>query len=96
MKEGQDVYREAPVFAPVEEALKDPLLMEGYYNKGLKDFQSGSFYWALRTALSNLGYYETPQKAQLYYEQLNMLKARIFHICRLQENFCMSCLNVLR
>ena len=66
----QDVYREAPVFAPVEEALKNPLLMEGYYNKGLKDFQSGSFYWALRTALSNLGYYETPQMAQRYYEQL--------------------------
>lgn len=66
----KDVYREVSIFAPVEDAIKDPLILVGYFNSNIGDFQSGSFYWALRKALSNLGYYETPQKAQLYYEEL--------------------------
>lgn len=66
----QKLYKEAPSFAPVEKALEEPLLKNGYYNKTLNDFQSGGFYWALRTALQNLGVYETPQKAQEYYETL--------------------------
>ncbi len=66
----QDVYREVPIFASVEDAIKDPLIIVGYFNFDIGDFQSGSFYWALRNALSNLGYYETPQKAKKYYEEL--------------------------
>ncbi|MBQ7903908.1 MAG: hypothetical protein IJ362_09270, partial [Oscillospiraceae bacterium] len=66
----EDVYREVPVFAPVKEALAEPMLMNGYYNAAIGDFQSGAFYWALRSALSGLGVYETPQTAQAYYEQL--------------------------
>ncbi len=66
----QDVYREIPMFAPVEKALTKPLLMGGYYNEAIGDFQSGAFYWGLREALSDLGVYETPQTAQKYYEDL--------------------------
>lgn len=66
----EDVYREVPIFAPVKEALAEPMLMNGYYNAAIGDFQSGAFYWALRSALSGLGVYETPHTAQAYYEQL--------------------------
>lgn len=66
----QDVYRAVEMFAPVEEALKEPLLVNGYKNRSIDDFTSGSFYWALRKALDSLGVYETPQKALEYYTQL--------------------------
>ncbi|MEG3030388.1 MAG: hypothetical protein RR827_08320 [Oscillospiraceae bacterium] len=66
----EKLYKEVASFAPIEEALEEPLLKNGYYNEALGDFQSGGFYWALRTALQNLGVYETPQKAQMYYEKL--------------------------
>ncbi|MBQ3008842.1 MAG: hypothetical protein IJD80_04550, partial [Oscillospiraceae bacterium] len=66
----EDVYREVEIFAPVETALQKPLLVNGYYNEAIGDFQSGAFYWALREALSDLGVYDTPQKAQEYYESL--------------------------
>ncbi len=66
----EDVYREVEMFAPVEKALQKPLLVNGYFNEAIGDFQSGAFYWALREALSDLGVYATPQTAQNYYENL--------------------------
>ncbi|MEG2082348.1 MAG: hypothetical protein RR011_03875 [Oscillospiraceae bacterium] len=66
----EKLYSEVPSFAPIEQALEEPILKNGYYNETLGDFQSGGFYWALRTALQNLGEYESPQRAQKYYETL--------------------------
>ena len=66
----QDLYSNIEMFADVEEALKEPLLMNGYYDKNKGDFRSGAFYWALRQRLDSLGVYRTPQKAQQYYEEL--------------------------
>ncbi|MBQ3393741.1 MAG: hypothetical protein IJG64_01135 [Oscillospiraceae bacterium] len=66
----EDLYREVPMFSPVKEALNDPIIMVGHYDTGLKDFKSGSFYWALRRALQNLGIYDDPQKARDYYIEL--------------------------
>ena len=34
------------------------------------DYSGGGFYWAVRSAASLLGYYETPQKAQEYFTRL--------------------------
>ena len=66
----EKLYKEVPSFALFEEGLEEPILKNGYYNTKLEDFQSGGFYWAIRTALQNAGYYDTPQKAQQYYETL--------------------------
>jgi len=66
----EKLYDEVPSFALFEEGLEEPILKNGYYNKSVGDFQSGGFYWAIRTALQNAGYYDTPQKAQQYYETL--------------------------
>ena len=66
----QDLYRNIEMFAGVEEALKEPLLMNGYYDKSKGDFRSGAFYWALRSRLDSMGVYRTPQKAREYYEEL--------------------------
>ena len=66
----EKLYAEVPSFAFMERALEEPILKNGYFRPALNDFQSGGFYWAVRTALQNEGYYETPQKAQQYYETL--------------------------
>ncbi|MBQ6896640.1 MAG: hypothetical protein IJN69_05475 [Oscillospiraceae bacterium] len=66
----EKLYAEVPSFSFMEEALEEPILKNGYFRPELNDFQSGGFYWAVRTALQNEGYYETPQKAQQYYETL--------------------------
>ncbi|MBE6877966.1 MAG: hypothetical protein E7488_02225 [Ruminococcaceae bacterium] len=66
----EKLYDEVPSFAFMEEALEEPILKNGYFRPELGDFQSGGFYWAVRTALQNEGWYETPQKAQQYYETL--------------------------
>ncbi len=66
----EKLYNEVPSFAFMKEALEEPILKNGYFRPALNDFQSGGFYWAVRTALQNEGYYETPQKAQQYYETL--------------------------
>ena len=66
----EKLYDEVPSFAFMEEALEEPILKNGYFRASLNDFQSGGFYWAVRTALQNNGYYETPEKAKAYYETL--------------------------
>lgn len=66
----QDVYRAVEMFAPVEQALEEPLLVNGYKNEAIGDFPSGAFYWAFRQALAGLGVYDSPQKARDYYTQL--------------------------
>lgn len=63
----EKLYKEVPSFAFMEQALEEPILKNGYFKKSINDFQSGAFYWAMRTALQNNGYYDTPQKAQEYY-----------------------------
>lgn len=66
----KDVYARVEMFKPVEQALEDPLLVNGYKNRSIGDFTSGSFYWALRKALDSLGVYKTPETAQEYYLRL--------------------------
>lgn len=64
------LYRQIPSFAPVKDALRDPLIENGYKNRRVGDYTSGSFYWALRQALANLGVYDTPQKSKEYFQNL--------------------------
>lgn len=68
----EDLYANIDFFAPVKQALEDPLLKGGYYNEKHGDFTSGAFYWALRRALSDLGYYENAQTSKEYYEKLTL------------------------
>lgn len=74
----EKLYQAVPSFAPVEQALQNPLIEGGYKWGPDGDFHSGGFYWALRNALQNLGVYDTPQSAQKYYENLySEIKARV-------------------
>ena len=66
----EKLYDEVRSFAFMEKGLEEPILKNGYFRPALNDFQSGGFYWAVRTALQNEGYYETPEKAKTYYENL--------------------------
>ncbi len=66
----EDVYDVSPLFAQLENGLKSDWIENSWKNKTIGDFQSGSFYWALRETVSQLGYYDNAQLAQMYYEQL--------------------------
>lgn len=61
----RQLYALVPAFAELEPYLES----ESYllrYNK----HNSGGFYWALRQAAAEAGYYDTPQKAQNYFKGL--------------------------
>ena len=64
----RQLYQAVPQLQPLEYWLEeDEDLQNSYRNPALDDYQSGSFYWALRQAAQNEGVYETPQKAEEYW-----------------------------
>ena len=64
----RQLYQAVPQLQPLEYWLEeDEDLQNSYRNPELDDYQSGSFYWALRQAAQNEGVYETPQKAEEYW-----------------------------
>ena len=63
-----DVRQVVPSFADANRLLLDT---DGcYYSGKTDDYNSGSFYWVLRKALRQLGYYKDAQTAKEYYENL--------------------------
>ncbi|MDL2293550.1 hypothetical protein LJC60_02850 [Ruminococcaceae bacterium OttesenSCG-928-D13] len=72
----QKLYALVPAFAELEPLLEGEKYLT-YYG-GLEegaplesaDYDSGSFYWALRLAAAELGYYDSPQASQAYFEGL--------------------------
>lgn len=66
-----DVRQVVPSFADVNRLLSDTdYFSNGYYSEEADDYNSGSFYWALRKAIRQLGYYKDAQTAKGYYENL--------------------------
>ena len=65
------LYDAVPQLKPLEYWLEeDEDLQNGFRNPELDDYQSGSFYWALRKAAWNEGVYDSPQKAEEYWQQV--------------------------
>ena len=64
------LYEQVPQLKPLEYWLEeDEDLQNSFRNAELDDYQSGSFYWALRKAAWNEGVYENAQTAQTYWQQ---------------------------
>lgn len=65
------LYDAVPELKPLEYWLEeDENLQNSFRNPELDDYQSGSFYWALRKAAWNEGVYDSPQKAEEYWQQV--------------------------
>lgn len=65
------LYDAVPQLKPLEYWLEeDEDLQNSFRNPELDDYQSGSFYWALRKAAWNEGVYDSPQKAEEYWQQV--------------------------
>ncbi len=64
----EDVYGISPDFAQIKEYIDSDNFHSRYVNANIGDYGSGSLYWALREAVSKLGYYESADKASQYYE----------------------------
>lgn len=65
------LYDAVPQLQPLEYWLEeDEDLQNSFRNPELDDYQSGSFYWALRKAAWNEGVYDTPQTAAAYWQQV--------------------------
>lgn len=65
------LYDAVPELKPLEYWLEeDEDLQNSFRNPELDDYQSGSFYWALRKAAWNEGVYDNPQKAEEYWQQV--------------------------
>lgn len=59
------LYEHSNTFAELKPFLSQPRNIERYGN-----YNAGAFYWALREAAFEAGYYDSPQKAQQYFEKL--------------------------
>ena len=66
----EDVYAVSPAFASLEQQMGSWLVTHGHVNPAIGDFQSGAFYWALRMARSEEGYYRDAATARRFYTQL--------------------------
>ena len=65
----QLLYEKVPALAPLEKWLEeDDDLQNSYRNPKLDDYQSGSFYWAIRKAAWYEGVYDSAQKAEAYWQ----------------------------
>ena len=65
------LYQKVPALAPLEKWLEqDEDLQNSYRNPELEDYQSGSFYWAVRRAAFYEGVYDTAPGAQRYWQQV--------------------------
>ncbi len=64
------LYEESKTFSILEDTLESDSFAIGFKNKELNDFQSGSFYWALRTAAQINGVYSSPENADEFWQEL--------------------------
>ena len=65
------LYDAVPQLKQLEYWLEeDEDLQNSFRNPELDDYQSGSFYWALRKAAWNEGVYDSPQKTEEYWQQV--------------------------
>ncbi len=64
------LYEEVPSFKELETTLESDTLKNGYYNTAIDGFGSGAFYWAVRVAVEEAGYYENTATSKEYYERL--------------------------
>lgn len=65
----QLLYEKVPALAPLEKWLEeDEDLQNSFRNPELDDYQSGSFYWAIRKAAYYEGVYDNAQKAEEYWQ----------------------------
>ena len=65
----QLLYEKVPALAPLEKWLEeDEDLQNSFRNPELDDYQSGSFYWAIRKAAYYEGVYDSAQKAEEYWQ----------------------------
>lgn len=63
------LYEEVPQFAELQPWLDSKRFLSKY-TRDDGEYTSGAFYWALREAAGEAGYYDTPQKAQQYFSLL--------------------------
>ena len=67
----QKLYETVPQLKPLEYWLEeDEDLQNSFRNPELDDYQSGSFYWALRKAAWNEGVYDSAGTAEEYWRQV--------------------------
>lgn len=68
------LYLHVPEFAKLKPILEGDVFLEKYAGKNkdgsFKDYSSGAFYWALRHAAAELGHYDSPEKARLYWQKM--------------------------
>lgn len=65
----QKLYAQVPELQPLEYWLEEYQPMRnGYLNKELGDYQTGSFYWVLRRAAQEEGVYKNAPTAQAYWQ----------------------------
>lgn len=66
------MYDECPTFRQFREYLdrEGAVCRKAYWNPQAEDYRSGSFYWALRLAAQEMGYYDNPQKAEELWRQI--------------------------
>ncbi len=69
------LYERVPAFNELKSLLESQNYLERYHavlpeSGEFADYSSGAFYWALREAAAARGYYDSPQKAQLYWENM--------------------------
>lgn len=81
------LYDAVPELKPLEYWLEeDEDLQNSFRNPELDDYQSGSFYWALRKAAWNEGVYDSPQKAEEYWQQVADAINALCDSCQLEAN----------
>lgn len=64
------LYELSPAFAELEPYLEAELKYNNYGSVQEQEFYGGGFYWALRQAVAEAGYYKDANTAKAYYETL--------------------------
>ena len=82
----QRMYEGCVSFGQFEYYPEESTIKKGYAGGRTGDYQSGSFYWALRRSADEPGIYESPQKADRFWEkpagEVNRLRKRMKMPCR--------------
>ncbi len=66
----EKLAQEVPSFNLISHYFNESPVTTGYQNKEAEDYLAGSYYWAVRLALTLEGLYETPQTASEFYNTL--------------------------
>lgn len=65
------IYEAVPELEPLAYWLEeDPQMQNDFRDPQLNDYRAGSFYWAIRRAAQYEGIYDTPQKADAYWQRV--------------------------